>query len=93
MVMFILLPLQVITGSLIWLGGHGYLALPPDLSLTVLSLVHTLAAWLFGSFLLMHIYLTTTGQTPLTNIKTMITGWEETSHAPGAEGGARDGGR
>ena len=39
--------------------------------------VHTLLAWLFAAFLIMHIYLTTTGHTPLANIKAMVNGWEE----------------
>jgi len=90
-VMFFLLPLQVVSGSLLWLGGHQYIALPPELTLTGLSLAHTLAAWLFCSFLLMHIYLTTTGRTPLANIQAMVTGWEENGHAPGQKGGHADG--
>jgi thiosulfate reductase cytochrome b subunit len=73
----ILLPAQIITGILIWgaqrwpdltsaLGGLGFL-LP----------VHSLIAWLFATFLIMHIYLTTTGPTPLASMKGMVTGWEE----------------
>jgi thiosulfate reductase cytochrome b subunit len=73
----ILLPGQVITGILIWgaqrwpsftsrLGGLGFL-LP----------IHNLIAWFFAAFLILHIYLTTTGATPLASIKGMVTGWEE----------------
>ncbi len=73
----ILLPGQVITGILIWgaqrwpgftsrLGGLGFL-LP----------IHNLIAWFFAAFLILHIYLTTTGVTPLASIKGMVTGWEE----------------
>ena len=73
----ILLPLQIITGILIWgaqrwpeftsaLGGLGFL-LP----------FHNLIAWFFAAFLILHIYLTTTGATPLASIKGMVTGWEE----------------
>ena len=73
----ILLPGQIITGILIWgaqrwpdftsrLGGLGFL-LP----------IHNLIAWLFAAFLILHIYLTTTGVTPLASIKGMVTGWEE----------------
>jgi thiosulfate reductase cytochrome b subunit len=29
------------------------------------------------TFFFVHVYLTTTGHTPLAHIKTMITGWEE----------------
>jgi len=73
----ILLPLQIITGILIWgaqrwpdltssLGGLGFL-LP----------VHTLIAWFFAAFVMLHIYLTTTGPTPLSAIQGMVTGWED----------------
>ena len=76
-VMVVLLPVQVMTGALLWVAGHQAEALYPGMSLATLSVVHTLAAWLFTAFLIMHIYLTTTGRTPLANIQTMITGWEE----------------
>jgi Ni,Fe-hydrogenase I cytochrome b subunit len=39
--------------------------------------MHTLAAWLFATFIVAHVYLTTTGPTVLTDIKAMITGWED----------------
>jgi len=38
---------------------------------------HSLLAWLFAAFLILHIYLTTTGHTPLASIKAMISGWEK----------------
>ena len=52
----------------------------------VLIPLHTLGAWLFAAFLILHIYLTTTGPTPLSNLRAMITGWETLKDdAPGAE--------
>ncbi len=73
----VLLPLQVITGVLIW-GAKQFPALREALGgLQVLVPVHALVAWIFGAFIVMHVYLTTTGATPLANIKAMITGWEE----------------
>jgi thiosulfate reductase cytochrome b subunit len=73
----VLLPLQMITGLLMW-GGQRW----PDSvravgGLPALGLVHTLGAWLFGAFVMMHVYLTTTGHTPLSNIKAMVTGYED----------------
>ncbi len=73
----ILLPLQIITGALMW-GVQQW----PDLALgagglPVLAPIHTAVAWLFASFIALHIYLTTTGPTPLTNIKGMIMGWDD----------------
>lgn len=72
----ILLPLQVLTGVAIW-GAQRW----PDLvtgvgGLTILAPIHTLGAWMFAAFLLMHIYLTTTGHSPMANMRAMIAGWE-----------------
>ena len=73
----ILLPLQGLTGILMW-GAQRW----PDLTerlggLTFLAPLHTIVAWLFAAFIVMHVYLTTTGYKPLTDIKAMITGWED----------------
>lgn len=73
----ILLPAQVVTGVLIW-GMQEWPALPGALGgLPVLAPLHTFLAWAFATFIVMHIYLTTTGETPLSGIKSMITGWED----------------
>ena len=73
----VLLPLQVITGLIIW--GMQKL---PNLAyllggLPILAPIHSLIAWLFASFIIMHIYLTTTGHTPLASIQAMIDGWDD----------------
>ncbi len=34
-------------------------------------------AWLFAAFILVHVYLTTTGATPLEATKAMVTGYED----------------
>jgi Ni/Fe-hydrogenase b-type cytochrome subunit len=73
----VLLPLQVLTGLAIW-GAERW----PDFAVAIGGLayvgpLHALVAWLFAAFLIMHIYLTTTGHTPMTNIKAMVGGWEE----------------
>jgi thiosulfate reductase cytochrome b subunit len=44
--------------------------------LVFLAPLHAFGAWLFAAFLLMHVYLTTTGPTPLANIQAMVVGWE-----------------
>jgi cytochrome b subunit of formate dehydrogenase len=38
---------------------------------------HTLGAFLLMVFLVVHVYMTTTGHTPTSNIQAMITGYEE----------------
>lgn len=58
------------------------------LSLGGIALVHTAAAFAMAIFVVVHVYLTTTGHTVFAHIKAMITGWEEdhgdsgTTHAP-----------
>ncbi len=77
MILNVLLPLQIITGALMWsvqkfpqfanaLGGLPFLA--P---------FHSLVAWMFGTFILVHVYMTTTGATPLEAMRGMVTGYEE----------------
>jgi len=73
----ILLPAQIITGILIW-GLQRWPHIAAELGgLPMLALVHTLVAWTFATFIVMHIYLTTTGHTPTAGIKSMIVGWDE----------------
>ena len=74
----VLLPAQILTGLMIW--GIGYM---PEVSamiggLTILGPVHTLLAWVFATFIVMHVYLTTTaGHTPTAGIMAMIDGWDD----------------
>jgi len=73
----ILLPLQIITGILMW-GAQRW----PDIinmvgGLPFLAPFHTLISWMFATFIVMHVYLTTTGPTPMAGIKSMIMGWDE----------------
>ena len=73
----VLLPLQIITGALMW-GVQRW----PEIAgwfggLPILAPFHSLVAWMFASFIVAHVYLTTTGPEPLTGIKAMINGWED----------------
>jgi thiosulfate reductase cytochrome b subunit len=74
MILNVLLPLQIITGSLMWAVQKW-----PDIAggLSFLAPFHSLVAWLFGTFILVHVYMTTTGATPLESIRGMVTGYEE----------------
>ena len=83
----ILLPAQVITGVLIW-GLQKWPQLAASLGgLPILAPTHTLVAWAFSSFIVMHVYLTTAaGQTPGAGIKSMVSGWEDVEeHAPATD--------
>jgi thiosulfate reductase cytochrome b subunit len=83
----VLLPAQVVTGVLIW-GMQEWPRLATALGgLPLLAPVHTLLAWAFASFIVMHVYLTTAaGDTPGAGIRSMISGWEEVE-APAGHGG------
>ena len=48
-----------------------------DISLQSVAFWHTLGAFLLMAFLVVHVYMTTTGRTPTSNIEAMITGYEE----------------
>ncbi|NOY55231.1 MAG: hypothetical protein GXP34_04510 [Actinobacteria bacterium] len=72
----VLLPLQMITGIMIW-GAQQWPGATAALGgLAFLLPVHALGAWLFVAFIILHVYLTTTGATPLAAIRAMISGWE-----------------
>ncbi|MCA9188801.1 MAG: cytochrome b/b6 domain-containing protein [Pirellulaceae bacterium] len=80
----ILLPLQIVTGAMMW-GTQRWPAWTDWLGgLSLLGTMHALTAWLFATFILLHVYLTTTGATPLAGIKSMMLGWEESGNESGA---------
>ncbi len=68
-----LLPVQMATGLLYYL----YNDIPQILPLSVLAIVHTLVALFLLNFLVIHLYMTTTGHSLFSHIAGMITGWEE----------------
>jgi thiosulfate reductase cytochrome b subunit len=73
----VLLPLQMITGALMW-GVQKWPQFANALGgLPFLAPFHSLVAWMFGTFILVHVYMTTTGATPLEATRAMITGYEE----------------
>lgn len=47
-----------------------------DIPLEWIAIIHTLGAFLLMTFVVVHVYMTTTGHTLTTNIKAMVTGWE-----------------
>jgi len=73
----ILLPLQGITGILMW-GVQRWPSIAKSLGgLPLLAPAHTMIAWLFAAFIVLHVYLTTTGHTAVSSIEAMINGWED----------------
>ena len=78
----ILLPLQIITGGLMW-GAQRFPNLAASLGgLPFLAPFHTLIAWSFAAFVALHVYLTTTGHTAFASIRAMMIGWDEVEIHP-----------
>ncbi len=78
----VLFPFQIITGLLLWLAG-----VRPEYTvafgeLSVVAPLHNLGSWLFVSFLVVHVYLTTTGHTITSNIRAMLSGWDIAEEEP-----------
>lgn len=73
----ILLPFQIATGMLMWSADRWPLLFDRAGGLWVLGPAHTLGAYLFLAFLIVHIYLGTTGSTPGGLLRAMITGHEK----------------
>lgn len=86
----VLFPLQIGTGLLLWLAGIAPGTAAALGGLSVLTPIHNLGSWLFLSFLVAHVYLTTTGHTVLTNLRAMIDGWEDVEVSPDAAPGGAD---
>jgi thiosulfate reductase cytochrome b subunit len=76
-----LIPLTVGTGLLYmsqkWFDANNTVMVS-DINLETVAVLHTLGGYLLMAFLVVHVYMTTTGHTPLSNIRAMVTGYEET---------------
>ncbi|MBW2296821.1 MAG: cytochrome b/b6 domain-containing protein [Deltaproteobacteria bacterium] len=71
-----LLPFQMITGFLYW-GYNSWSAWGLEfLSLKWLGIIHMFGAINILTFIVVHVYMTTTGHSLFAHIKAMITGWE-----------------
>jgi len=74
-----LLPVQMITGFLYWsynswdAWGIGFI------SLKTTAFIHVAGAFTILSFIIIHVYMTTTGHSLFAHIKAMVTGWEAVS--------------
>lgn len=72
----LIIPVQVTSGLIYFfypeLSARGW----PVWTMKAAAGVHLMGAFFLLAFFVGHVYLTTTGHTPLTNIKAMIFGWE-----------------
>jgi thiosulfate reductase cytochrome b subunit len=73
----LIIPVLVGSGFLYYFYNELDLDAAGSGALRIIALVHTFAAYLLIAFMFAHVYLTTTGHTPWSNIRAMITGWEE----------------
>jgi thiosulfate reductase cytochrome b subunit len=76
-VLNVVLPVQVLSGALMWKPDFFAPVLSAVGGLSAVASVHVACAWAFAAFIVMHVYLTTTGPTPLAHIKSMVVGYEE----------------
>ncbi len=75
---------KLMINPLIWISGLFYLYYPQwgefglgALPLAWVAFVHLASAFLMVIFFIVHVYFATTGHTPTSHIKAMITGYEE----------------
>ncbi|MBU0991594.1 MAG: cytochrome b/b6 domain-containing protein [Proteobacteria bacterium] len=76
-VISLLLPIQMFTGILYYTYNEWQIWGQNFLTLRQTALLHVIVSFLILSFIIIHVYMTTTGHTPLSYIKGMITGWEK----------------
>jgi thiosulfate reductase cytochrome b subunit len=81
-IMLLLLPLQCITGLLLWDVKRFSVVVDFIGGVRVVDTVHVLLFVFFCGFIIVHIYLATLGHTPTAHIKSMITGYEEDHDEP-----------
>ncbi|HHL34262.1 MAG TPA: cytochrome B [Desulfobulbaceae bacterium] len=77
----VLFPFQLITGLLYMYAGR----IGISMDIGTLAFLHTIGAFAFLGFLIVHVYLATTGETVGAHFRAMITGWEEIEIKEGTE--------
>jgi thiosulfate reductase cytochrome b subunit len=80
---------MTLIGPALWATGLAYLLYNfwssyswSGEALGIVALLHTAAAFAMGTFVIIHIYMTTTGKTPFHYIRTMITGYDHVELTP-----------
>jgi thiosulfate reductase cytochrome b subunit len=79
-IMFFIIPLQIITGILLWDLERFHHVIEALGGVRVIDAFHIIIAYIVAAFVIAHIYLATLGHTFFAHIKAMIVGYE-------AEGG------
>jgi thiosulfate reductase cytochrome b subunit len=76
----VLIPVTVISGIIYMFHktiDRNDIVVVSEFTLESVAFWHTLGAFLLMVFLVVHVYMTTTGHTPTSNIQAMITGYED----------------
>lgn len=76
----LLIPMTVVSGIFYMLYktiDQNNIVVVEDYPLESIAFWHTLGAFLLMMFLIIHVYMTTTGETPTSNINAMLTGYED----------------
>jgi len=76
-IMLLLVPIQFITGILLWDVQRYSATVEFFGGVRVVDTVHVLIFIVFAAFIFIHPYLATLGRTPTAHIKAMFTGYEE----------------
>lgn len=72
-----LLPIMMITGFLYWSYNSWLDWGFPGFSLGLIAWIHMAGAFAIFSFVIVHVYMTTTGHSIFAHTKAMISGWED----------------
>jgi thiosulfate reductase cytochrome b subunit len=74
-VMYLLMPALIVSGWAFLLST----ALPATVfgvgTVWIVAMVHLATSWMLALFLIVHLYIITTGATPTSNLRAMLTGW------------------
>jgi thiosulfate reductase cytochrome b subunit len=87
-----LVPLTILSGIVYMFHktiDHNNVVVVSKIPLEAVAFWHTLGAFLLIVFLIVHVYMTTTGHTPTSNIKAMITGYEDLDDEEADEKGSK----
>ena len=72
----VLIPLQI-TSGLLYYTYNSWTKWGINLDLETIASIHTAGAFALVIFLIVHVYMTTTGHTLTCHLKAMCSGWEE----------------
>lgn len=76
LILVVTIPLQIVTG-LVYMYFHLTKNILGLERMDDIAIIHTIGAYLFITFLVVHVYLISTGKTVASNLKAMIVGYEK----------------